>query len=133
MIPRDKYPLTRSGYLKWRADLKAFHGHKAGEILRELEFPPETIARVESLNLKKNLSSDPECQVIEDALCLVFLEHQLTDLAAKTSEEKLINALRKSWQKMSPAGRQQAAALSFTDRERQWLERALAERPKELD
>ena len=125
-IPRDRYPLTRTGYLKWRSDLKSFHAQKAGEILVELGFPPATISRVQALNLKQNLASDPECQVIEDALCLVFLEHQFAELAAKTTEEKIINALRKSWKKMSPVGREQAARLQFTDREKQLLEQALA-------
>ena len=36
MIPRDSYPMTRAGYLKWREDLKHFHAEKAGAILREL-------------------------------------------------------------------------------------------------
>ena len=40
--------------------------------------------------------------MLEDALCLVFLEYQLADLAAKTAEDKTINALQKSWQKMTP-------------------------------
>ena len=125
MIPRSDYPMTRPGYLKWRADLKAFHAKRAGEILTEFGFPTETIARVASLNLKKNLASDSECQMIEDALCLVFLQHQFSDLAAKTSEEKMINALRKSWQKMSPAGRALALQLPFADREKRLLDLAL--------
>jgi len=38
MIPRHTYPMTRAGYLQWRADLKKFHAQKAGEILREIGF-----------------------------------------------------------------------------------------------
>jgi hypothetical protein len=34
-IPRASYPMTRPGYLKWRADLKKFHAQKSGGILRE--------------------------------------------------------------------------------------------------
>ena len=34
--PRENYPMTRAGYLKWRADLKKFHAEKSGEILREV-------------------------------------------------------------------------------------------------
>ena len=41
--------------------------------------------------------------MLEDALCLVFLEFQLAGLAAKTAEDKTINALQKSWQKMTEA------------------------------
>src|SRR5438876_6100686 len=54
MIPRDSYPMTRVGYLKWREALKNFHAQKAGDVLRELGYPDTIIARVQSLNLKKN-------------------------------------------------------------------------------
>ena len=30
MSPRERYPMTRAGYLKWREDLKHFHARKAG-------------------------------------------------------------------------------------------------------
>ena len=72
-IPRGTYPMTRAGYLKWRADLKKFHAQKAGEILREAGYDETTIRRVQDLNLKKNFPDDPETRVLEDALCLVFL------------------------------------------------------------
>src|SRR5439155_8492595 len=73
-VPRDSYPMTRAGYLRWRGDLKKFHAQKAGEILRETGYPEEVITRVQALNLKKNFPQDPESLVLEDALCLVFLE-----------------------------------------------------------
>jgi hypothetical protein len=125
MIPRSSYPQTRAGYLKWREDLKMFHARKAGEILGEAGFAPEIIERVQSLNLKRNLTTDPEVQVLEDALCLVFLEHQLAELADKTSEDKVLTALKKSWAKMSPAGRAEALRLRLPARERALVEKAL--------
>ena len=76
-IPRNSYPMTRAGYLKWRADLKKFHAQKAGEILREAGYDETAIRRVQELNLKKNFPDDPETRVLEDALCLVFLQFQL--------------------------------------------------------
>jgi hypothetical protein len=42
-IPRDSYPATRAGYLKWRQVLKEFHADKAAEILREVGYKDETI------------------------------------------------------------------------------------------
>lgn len=126
MIPRDSYPMTRAGYLKWREEVKKFHAHKAGEILRETGYPEEVIARVRDLVLKKNFPADPETRVLEDALCLVFLERQLPELARKTSEEKMINALQKSWKKMTPAAQEQALRLPYGPRERALLEKALA-------
>ena len=109
--------MTRPGYLQWREGLKKFHAKKAGEILREAGYSEEVIARVQALNLKKNFPQDPQSRVLEDALCLVFLEHQFADLAGKTSEDKMINVLQKTWKKMSPAGQAEALKLSFPARE----------------
>jgi len=124
-IPRSSYPMTRAGYLQWRANLKKYHAQKAGDILRELGYPEAVVRCVQDLNLKKHFPDDPETRVLEDALCLVFLEYQLADLAVKTAEDKTINALQKSWQKMTPAGRAEALKLNYGPREKVLLERAL--------
>jgi len=124
-IPRDSYPMDRPGYLKWRADLKRFHAERAGEILREVGYPDTVIVRVQDLNLKKNFPADPESRVLEDALCLVFLERQLTDFATKTSEEKVITALQKSWKKMTPTAHGEALKLPYASREKALIEAAL--------
>ena len=127
MVARSSYPMTRPGYLKWREDLKKFHAEKAGEILRAAGYPEESVAKVQSLNLKKNFPQDPDSRVLEDALCLVFLEFQFAELAAKTSDDKMINALQKSWKKMTPAAREHAMKLRFGPKEKSLLERALAQ------
>jgi hypothetical protein len=124
-IPRASYPMNHAGYLKWRADLKKFHANKSGEILRKAGYDEDTILRVQDLNLKKNFPHDSETQILEDALCLVFLEFQFAGLAAKTDEDKTINALRKSWGKMSEAGRAEALKLNYGVREQILLQRAL--------
>ena len=126
MIPRDSYPMTRPGYLRWRADLKNFHARKAGEILAQAGCAEEVIKKVQDLNLKKNFPNDPESRVLEDALCLVFLEFQLAPLAAKTDAVKMINAVQKSWKKMTPAAQQHALSLTFAPNEKQLIDRALA-------
>jgi len=124
-VPRSSYPMTRAGYLRWRSDLKKFHAQKSGEILREAGYANDVVERVQNLNLKKDFPRDPECCVLEDALCLVFLQCQLTDLASKTDDEKVITAVQKSWKKMTPAGRAEALKLSYGPREKALLERAL--------
>lgn len=124
--PREKYPMTRAGYLKWRADLKKFHAEKSGAILRAVGYDDATIRRVQALNLKKDFPADAECRVLEDALCLVFLEFQFAALAAKSDDEKMINALRKSWNKMTEAARAEALKLPFGERETKLIARALA-------
>ena len=124
-IPRDSFPMTRPGYLEWRQTLKKFHAQKAGEILRQVGYSDAVVARVQALVLKKDFPHDQESRVLEDALCLVFLQRQFADLASKTSDEKVINALRKSWKKMTPAAQAIAASLSYSAREKALLDQAL--------
>jgi Domain of unknown function (DUF4202) len=127
--PRENYPMTRPGYLKWRADLKKFHAEKSGAILREAGYDEAIVRQVQDLNLKKNFPADPEVRVLEDALCLVFLEFQFAALAAKSDDEKMINALRKSWAKMTEAARAEALKLNYGEREKSLIGRALAAAP----
>ena len=125
-IPRSSYPMDKPGYLRWRADLKKFHADKSGKILREAGYDETIVQRVQELNLKKNFPNDPEVCVLEDALCLVFLERQLAPLATKSDDEKMINALQKSWKKMTTAARTEALKLNYAPREKSLIGRALA-------
>ena len=124
-IMRESYPATRSGYLRWRADLKKYHAELAGKMLREAGYDDTTIARVQSLVSKSAFPQEPESRTLEDALCLVFLEHQFADLASKSADEKMINALKKTWQKMTPPAREIALKLAYGPRETRLLNRAL--------
>ena len=114
-IPRSDYPMGRAGYLAWRRDLKVFHADRSAEVLEKAGYDSQTMDRVRSINLKKGLRKDAEVQLIEDALCLVFLEEQLDDLAAKTPEEKMVRILRKTWRKMSQQARQMAMELELSE------------------
>jgi len=124
-IPRNSYDMNRAGYLRWRNDLKQFHAEKAGNILGETGYPEEIIHQVQALNLKKNYPKDPDSRVLEDALCLVFLEYQLAELATRTDEGTLIDALRKAWGKMTPHAHEEALKLSYEQPAKALLDRAL--------
>lgn len=113
-IPRSDYPEGRTGYLKWRSDLGKFHASKAGEILTLVGYTPEEVERVQQIIQKQRLKLDADVQVIENALCLVFLEFQYDDLIRKLSEEKMINVLRKTWKKMSKTGHDAALQLQYS-------------------
>jgi hypothetical protein len=126
-IPRSAYPMDRSGYLKWRTTLYDFHADRAAEILREVGYDDATIARVRSLVRKERIKADPQMQLLEDVICLVFLENYFAEFAADHDEEKLIRILRRTWAKMSPRGHAAALALELPVRERKLIERALAE------
>jgi hypothetical protein len=56
----------------------------------------------------------------------VFLQYQLADLADKASSDSVINALQKSWRKMTPPARTRALQLVLGPREQELLQRALA-------
>ena len=62
---------------------------------------------------------------MEDALCPVFLEHQFADLASKTADEKVINALQKTWKKMTPAAQALAAKLAYSPRQKKLFNKVL--------
>jgi len=124
-IPRNSYPMDRRGYLKWRQDLKRFHAGKTAEILEQAGYDAVAVAAVQALILKRNFPNEPESRILEDALCLVFLERQFGDLAAKTEPAKVINALKKSWAKMTPAAQQIALTLRYEPHEEELLKQAL--------
>jgi len=110
-IPRSDYPMDRQGYKKWRLDLAVFHGETAGEILQANGYDQTLSHRVKDLLLKRSLKRDAEVQVLEDVICLVFLEFYLDDFAGKHDEAKLIDIIQKTWNKMSDVGH--AAALKL--------------------
>ena len=113
MIPRSEYPAGRSGYLRWREELKAFHVEKIGGILRDIGYEVDFIERVASLMLKKNIKEDPDAQTLEDGLCLVFFETQFMDLVEKTPADKMKIVVRKTWKKMGPKGREIALKMKL--------------------
>jgi hypothetical protein len=128
MIPRSQFPRTRAGYLQWRATLGRFHADKAAEILRGVGYDGDAVARVHSLVRKERIKLDPEAQALEDVACLVFLEDELGDFAARHDEEKVVSILSKTWGKMSPRGRDAALALDLAPAERELLRKALVPR-----
>ncbi len=125
-IPRANYPMTRPGYHRWRTELGRFHAETAGEILSSVGYDADTIAGVQSLLRKEHLKDNPQTQLLEDVICLVFLENYFADFATRHDDEKLIVILRKTWKKMSDRGHAEALKLPMSDRARQLVERALS-------
>ena len=125
-IPRSQYPMNRQGYLRWRETLKSFHADTVAGVMREAGYQDEEIGRVRRLMSKRELGSDAETQTLEDALCLVFLDTQFADLRAKTSDDKMVEVLRKTWIKMSEAARAEALRLSLGAAEQELLKQALS-------
>jgi hypothetical protein len=123
-IPRSDYPEGTAGYHRWRRALAALHAAEVERILAPEGYAPAEIARVQELVQKRGLGRDAEVQALEDALCLVFLETQLAELAIRTEPAKLVDILRKTLRKMSPAAIARAQALPLGAAERALLEQA---------
>ena len=110
-IPRSSEPDGRAGYLKWKRRLQQHHADVVASILEGVGYDDVTIERVRSLVKKERLKSDPDVQALEDALCLVFVETQFTDLTAQLGEDHMVEVVAKTLRKMTDAGRQAAMAL----------------------
>jgi hypothetical protein len=113
-IPRDSFPRGPEGYRAWRKRLMDFHAETAGRMLRDAGYDDGTVAHVQALLRKERLKRDPDSQLVEDVVGLVFLEHYLERFVAEHSEydeAKLADILRKTWAKMSPRGHEAALSL----------------------
>lgn len=127
-IPRKSYPDGRIGYLTWRKDLMRHHARKSDEILRQTGYGADIIERVRTIQLKSGIKQDPDVQVMENALCLVFLQYQYENFH-KSNAEKIVNILRKSLLKMDAAGHQAALSLPYSEQGLAYIKDALATLP----
>lgn len=125
-IPRQDFPMDRPGYHKWRNTLKKYHAEVAGQLLAEAGYDDATITRVQALLQKQQLTRDADMQLLEDVICLVFLEYYFVDFARQHPEEKVVDIVQKTWGKMTPRGHALALQLPFTDAAQALLAKALA-------
>ena len=125
-IPREGYEMNRTGYLKWRNDLKLFHSNKAGSILSAVGYDEETIENVKFLLEKKQLKKNEMTQTLEDVICLVFLEFYFDKFSEKYAEDKLTDILKKTWNKMSTKGQESAMQLELSDSSKVLISKALS-------
>ena len=130
-IPRTSFPEGQAGYHAWRRRLQEHHAEHAGILLASECYPEDTILRVQALIRKRGLGRDPEVQVLEDALCLIFLETQLAELATRTPRTKLVEILRSTLEKMSPRAVDISSSLSLSSRERELLDEAASKQAPE--
>ena len=125
-LPRSEYPEGRAGYHRWRKQLQQRHAQQTAEILLEAGYDDAMAERVGEIIRKHGLGRDPAVQILEDALCLVFVETQLGDFAARYPDDKVIDVLVKSLKKMSTAGRAAAARIDLPAAQRELLARSVA-------
>ncbi len=125
-LPRSTYEAGRSGYLKWKRDQRRRHADDTAILLAVVGYDDATIQRVQALVRRDHLATDPGSQAIEDAACLAFVETQLADVATKLDRTHLIDVLRKTATKMTPAGAAAIERIPLGDTERDLLAEALS-------
>ena len=124
-LPRSDYDTGKAGYLRWKRDQRQRHARDVAVLLVDHGFDSATIERVQALVRRDNLAVDAGSQAIEDAACLAFVETQLADVATKLDREHLIDVLRKTARKMTPAGAAAIALIPLAEAEQQLLADAL--------
>jgi hypothetical protein len=115
--PRDAYPMDRIGYLQWRKDLYKIQAETAAGLLQQAGYGEEVIGRVRESVAKKRIKENPDTQVLEDVTDLVFIEHYMqafVDKHPEYDEDKWLDIVRKTWNKMSAEAQQFALAGNIT-------------------
>ena len=131
-VPRDTYPEGRAGYLKWRTDLYKRHGDIAGRIMQDVGYEETTIDRVKTLLRKRGLKTDPDVQLLEDVICLVFLEYYFHDFARQHPQDKIVSILEKTWKKMTAKAHEAALALDYAPEDLALIHKALHDEARPL-
>lgn len=103
-LPRRDYPEGVVGYKRWRAAAMLRHVELAKATLVSVGYEPALGDRVGAVMLKKQLHHDPGAALLEDAVCLRFVQDELAAFAADREPEAVAAIVAKTWAKMSPAG-----------------------------
>ncbi len=115
--PRSDYPMDRIGYLQWRKDLYKIQAQTAVDLLKKVGYGDDVTGRVYDAVAKKRIKENPDTQLLEDVTDLVFIEHYMLEFAGKHpeyTEEKWLDIIRKTWNKMSEQAQQFALAGNIT-------------------
>lgn len=127
-IPRSQYPMDKKGYFQWRNKLKEHHATIVEHILKNFEFDSQEIEKIKSLIRKKELTSNPDMQILEDVICLVFLEYYGDEFAAKHDDDKVIDILLKTMKKMSANAIRSVAEIPLSEKIKSLLYEASSKR-----
>jgi len=119
--------MDRPGYLKWRNTLKKFHADLIGKIMQENNYSQKDIEFVQHLILKKNLFHDAQVQLLEDVICLVFLQYYFDDFSKTKKPEMIMDIVKKTLRKMSEKAKSFAMNMKLSSHAVETIQKALAE------
>jgi len=132
--PRSAYPMDRTGYLKWRSDLYKFHAQAAIRLMAEAGYEQDALDRANKAVSKRGRKINADSQLLEDVAALVFIEYYMQPFVDKHpdySEEKWIDIILKTWNKMSADGQAFAVSGNVTLPEKlvPLIQKAIAAKP----
>lgn len=125
-MPRSDHPDGRAGYLRWRSAARRRHAEEVRDLLAGCGYDDAERDRVAAVVAKEGLGTDPHVQAHEDALCLVFLEVDLSDVAGRLGDDATVRVLARTLRKMSDRGRRAALEVPLDPRASSLLRQALA-------
>ena len=108
VLKRHDYPEGKAGYHSWRKDLAKHHAVRIGELMAEAGYGDEDIAAAGRMLRKEGIKRHDDVQALEDIICFVFVKWYFGPFAAKHTEEKVLDIVRKTARKMSGDGRKRA-------------------------
>ncbi|MCW8887661.1 MAG: DUF4202 domain-containing protein [Gammaproteobacteria bacterium] len=115
--PRSAYPMNRQGYHQWRTNLYQFHADGVAELMAQAGFDQEALERAKKAVGKRALKANEDTQLLEDVAGLVFIELYMLAFAEKHpeyDEQKWVDIIRKTWNKLSADAHQFALAGKIT-------------------
>ena len=75
---------------------------------------------------KKQLRQNSDTQLLEDVICLVFVQYYLEPFAALHEDEKVIDILKKTLKKISSRGIEEVLKISVSDKVKTLIQKAAA-------
>jgi hypothetical protein len=124
-VPRNSYPMTRSGYLIWRNALFQYQVQIASGIMKNAGYDKRFVDQVMEIISKRNLKDNPDTQLLEDIVCLVFIKFYLFDFAKQHPETKVLSIVKKTWAKMSDEAKENAMSIDLPNEVRHLIDTAL--------
>lgn len=105
LLPRDSYPMDRSGYFQWRVEQGRRHADRIAGMMADAGYDDDDIAHARKMLTKQGIKRDDDVQALEDVICFVFIRWYLGDFMAEQPDEKMPRIIEKTAAKMSAAGR----------------------------
>lgn len=123
---RSDYPDGKAGYYQWRIGLGKMHAEITMDEMNKVGYSEQSQQQVFRLLTKQDIKQNEDVQILEDVICLVFLQYYFMPFSAKHSEEKFISIVQKTWAKMSESGQKAALALDLEADALELIKRALS-------